>query len=239
MSKADQNYRAFRDQLLHSLAPIFNDYLYSLYLTATNYAERNRIDPLLAMQKILQGCAKFGARSMEPLINDVNQKVPWMRQIIRQMITQQIFLLMSRRYDKVTPTIDVDFELPSNEELIHKLLCGVCRSMQRYVSLYDHRVSEVQRTVNATEAEEQIRVALKRAFLTLVPIEKIVESHLTQTQQEPAASLTVEPSPVAELLESEKPADPTALPPDLPQVSMNIQEKTKAPFSLDDLPYDE
>ena len=159
-----------------------------------------------------------------------------MRQIIRQMITQQIFLLMSRRYDKVTPTIDVNFELPSNEELIHKLLCGVCRSMQRYVSLYDHRVSEVQRTVNATEAEEQIRAALKRAFLTLVPIEKIVESHLVQTQP---PAVEPEPNPVAELLESEKPADPTALPPDLPQVSMNIQEKTKAPFSLDDLPYDE
>ena len=236
MSKADQNYRAFSDQLLLSLAPIFNDYLYSLYLTATNYAERNRIDPMLAMQKILQGCAKFGARSMEPLTNDVSQKVPWMRQIIRQMITQQIFLLMSRRYDKVTPTIDVNFELPSNEELIHKLLCGVCRSMQRYVSLYDHRVSEVQRTVNATEAEEQIRAALKRAFLTLVPIEKIVESHLVQTQP---PAVEPEPNPVAELLESEKPADPTALPPDLPQVSMNIQEKTKAPFSLDDLPYDE
>jgi hypothetical protein len=238
MSKADQNYRAFRDQLLHSLAPLFNDYLYSLYLTANNYAERNRTDALLTMQKILAGCAQFKEQSIAPLTTDVEQKVPWMRQIIRQMIIQQIFLLMSRRYDKTTPTIDVDFELPGNTVLIHKLLCGVCHWMQRYVSLYDHNVPEMKRTANAMQAEEEIRIALKRAFLTLVPIQKIVETHLTQKQQEPPEAAH-EPDPVAELLESEKPADPTALPPDLPQVSMNIQEKAKAPFSLDDLPYDD
>jgi hypothetical protein len=213
---AHRNYKAYCTQLTQTLAPMFNDFVYSMYLNAFDYCQQCKLDNsqvLHVFQQILAKADKFSDESMQPLFEQVGESVPWLRQVLRQMIVQHVYLLMSTRGDKSTGTVNFDFKLPSNEHMLRELNCVVCRHMRAHVGLYQHDVPEVQREQNTVRAENEIsKILAKQGFMRLVPINEIVQRHLVAEQQQQLQhpESVDEKKLMAELLESEMPADVTA-----------------------------
>lgn len=222
---ANLNRKRFRKQLVEKLAPVLNDVLYEFYKKAYLLAEdkqrKRSKDPAQAaepaitwqsiFQKILKEVAEWDAEVLESIVERIKANLPWFREVVRQMIIHEIYVLMSSRHDQATDDIDFSFELPSDKELVHHLLKCVAGRMRGSVSLYDHSVEETQREHNTLRAQDEIERALGPAVDSLVPIADIARKHFSRAQHEREEDAEAEraepPAEKAVLLQSEDPAE--------------------------------
>lgn len=222
-TQADLNRKRFRKQLIDALAPVLNDVLYEFYKKAYDLAEYRRdtgedskASWQRVFQEILKEVATWDDDALDSITKRVVQRMPWFREVVRQMVVQEIYVLMSSKYDRGTDEIDFKFELPANQQLVHNLLIRVCTRMRGFVSLYDHTVDEQTREHNTVAAEDEIRKALRSAIDNLVPIAELVRKHFTEKPPKPAADDNKAneelptPGDTMTLLQSEQPASADA-----------------------------
>jgi hypothetical protein len=221
-AQASLSSRRFRDQLVQALAPVLNDEIYELYKKAYALAEAENKKWARVFQDILRECGEWDDDYVREITERVVAIVPWFRVVVRQVVVQEIFVMMSTRYDRAVDDVNFEFELPANEQLVHSILKHVCHHMRGYVSLYSHEVDdETVRVHNTGLAEEQIQKALQPAIASIVPIKKIVEAHLTPPPPPPKEGNAEEKMT---MLQSEQPvSDSAAASSDTPQHPAHVE----------------
>lgn len=178
-NEANLNRERFCLQLVETLAPLLNDELYELYKKAYRLSQQDKSLWQRTFQQMLAECPEWDDEIVADITERMLKKVKWFRQVVRQMVIQEIYVLMSSRYDEPTQDIDFEFSLPSNLELMRSILCRVCNAMRGYVYLYSHEgLTETEMAKNACKAEKKISCALQKAIVSFVPTERIVEAHL-------------------------------------------------------------
>jgi len=201
-NEANLNRERFCLQLVEAVAPLLNDELYELYKKAIALGKKSKSPWQRIFQTMLSECPQWDDDIVQGITDHIVSKVPWFRQVVKQMVIQEIYVLMSSRYDQPTEDINFEFNLPSNLELMRTILIRVCDYMRGFVYLYSHEVGESEMAKNAGKAERKIQLALQRAIVSFVPTSKIVEAHLNPAPPPPKEG-TAEDQMT--LLQSEKP----------------------------------
>lgn len=240
-TQANLNRKRFRKQLIDALAPVLNAVLYEFYKKAHALAEHRKESWQRVFQAILREVAEWDDDVVESITERVTASLPWFREVVRQMVVQEIYVLMSSRYDRSTDEIDFKFELPANQQLVHNVLVRVCTRMRGSVALYDHTVDEQVRERNTIVAEDEIRKALNGAIDNMVPIAELVRKHFTEHTAAAAAAATATAATTASteaeakegdtmtLLQSEQPASSDAMvdPAQVHPAHMEIVKRTE------------
>jgi hypothetical protein len=212
---AKNSFRVYMQQLCLTLAPAFNQEYYAMYRVAATRDHEHRVEVFL---KMLNNEQRFCDNpAVAEFIQEIESKTPWLRNMLKQMVTHQIVILMSTKYDKSNTEINVDFELPATFDILKRMFCYTTLKMRAYVGLYDHALSETQRAVNSQLAEKHIKKFITEAFAHVVPFEQIVRQHLSTVA-------AVVPAP---MLASEAPMQPDETP-TLP-VEVSIEKEPEPP----------
>ena len=181
VASAQINYETFMGQVIEKLPPVINGSIYDMYKDAWEYCKRKLKDKgktLRLFQKLLAEVPKWDAQTIKEETDRTMAQLPWLREVLRQMLVARVHILMSVRYDQETSIRDFKFDMPSNEQVVHKFLIRASKYIRGRPSLYNHQIDEIDRETNTMEAEELISKAVKRTISDLVPLEQIVERHL-------------------------------------------------------------
>lgn len=177
-----ENYREFEKQVLDCLPPVLNQCLYDKYRDAWRLACYHLEDESQTMrifQQLLKEVPSWTQREIKARAEEITGQLPWLRDTLRWMTIAQIFIMLRIRNDlKTNQAVSYAFDLPLDEEIVHRLFQAVAQHMTGYVALYRHTEDETQRIRNTEEAEERIRKVVQRFIRQLVPIQDIVREHM-------------------------------------------------------------
>ena len=190
LSSVNTSFETFQSQLLDALPPLMNEVIYNMYLEAWEYVEESGEAEdeddavqrtLYVFQQILAQVKDWDEAKIEKETKFLTKKLKWLREVLRQMLISRVVILLSVQGDEFKKP-NFEFEMPSNESIVHSLYLKVTKRIRARVSLYNHLVSEEEREMNTIEAEEIIQNAIKRAIPSLVPIDKVMEAAAAQAQ---------------------------------------------------------
>lgn len=194
------NYETFMSHILEDLPPVLNERFFQLYSEAWEFAQNEVSDgdedeqfqfALKTFQMILKEIPNWNTDRITEETEAVFSELPHLRNVLRQMITSRISILMSVRNDMRTRG-NFEFSMPSRDEIVHHLFLHTGRKLRGKAKLYSHLVEDEDRELNTIELEDIIRAEVKRAIPKLVPVSKVVETHLTNPPPDDADVLVEE-----------------------------------------------
>lgn len=214
-TSADKTLKQYCHCIAGLLAPKFNEYLVEQY---TLLAKQSR-DPARKLSQLLVQAKTIDDSYFVAVIDRTDESIPALRTLVKQMLNLQISLLCSVRGTEMATSINCDYNLPETKDLLMMWVRDVLFFMASYCDL-------LRSPTTYCKATDLIHKRLRtQTLLNTLDVQQVLVPHLQQSNVVAAKSEegnTVQQT--ALLLESERPADPTALPPEMPDVVVNVQK---------------
>ena len=180
LQDAKLSYGAYKDQTLDKLAPIINQAIYEIWTDAWNYCiteHKSASQCNKVFQQLLGEVDKWDEDVIHEETERVMNELTWLREVLRQMLSLQVYILMAVRYEQRTQPPDFEFQLPTDQVIVHKIFQRCARHLRGHIDLYNHQVDDGTRAENTLLAEEIIKRCISRVIDELVPLERVVERH--------------------------------------------------------------
>lgn len=201
---AQVNYNTYMFQVKEHVAPVILNSLQLIYNDACKYCEEEQLDEaqrFKVFQKALGDIKHWSDEELEEETEEFMGQVPWLRDVLRQILVSQVHILLSARADKYVPDPKFEFSMPSEDQIVFKFLVRAAKTVKPRARLFDHQLEDEEIDANLIEAEEVVRKSIERTIHTLVPIEKIVESHFGP---DPLSKIPKQPRKAAKKEEKEE-----------------------------------
>jgi len=177
---AQVNYQSYMGQVLERLPPVLVESLYDIYGDAVEYCKREKAysesDRFLIFQRLLKEIKEWDDEEIEEETQRVIEIVPWIRSALQQILISQIHILLSVRNDQYVSRPKFTFDMPGDQEIVHRLLISAARKIRPRVALFDHLLDEYQAESNLLVIEEVVRKSIESAIHSLVPLDAIVNT---------------------------------------------------------------
>ncbi len=192
---AQVNYDTYTFQVLEHVSPVIVNSLSQIYNDALQYSDQELNDTserFNVFKKLLSDVKLWDDDEIAEETTEFMRDVPWLRDVLRQIIVAQVHIMLSARADQYISEPKFAFEMPSEETIVYTILTRAAKSVRSRPRLFDHALDEEQIQTNFDEIEELVRKSLKRTVITLVPIDEIAK-----------AQFGAEPTPAAPAPEPE------------------------------------
>lgn len=210
-TSADKTLKQYCHCIAGLLAPLFNEYLVEQYEKLAKQSQ----DPAGKLSRVLVKAGSLDESYFDAVVDKVDGAIPALRTLVKQMLNLQISLLCSVRGTEMATNISCDYSLPETGALVTMWLRDVLFFMAPHTDLLKSP---------SCKSIDLIHKRLRtQTLLNTLDVQKVLIPHLQQSN----AVVSKGDDPVqqtAMLLESERPADPTALPPEMPEVVVNVQK---------------
>ena len=225
-STVSASHDMFLSQLLESVPVVINERLYEIYLDACDFVEQYQGELsgeekqryiLRVFQQLLGEIKNWDNERVAEESEHLNATIPWLRDVLRQMLAARVSILMSVRDDRLTQN-NFQFVMPSNEKITHMFYTRVAKRIRGKAALYRNDLDESEREYNTLEAQDLIKSVLERSIPALVPLEEVVQTHLIEGRHHDEEELEVEVEPEPE---------PEQEPEDTPQEEEEEEDKNE------------
>ncbi len=183
---AKTNYQTYEDQFVDTVSQLINDGIHEIYKNAYWYCSEPANQDACTMDVfhvLLSEVPNWLPYMIKQESKKITTEIPWFREVLRQMIVQKVNIMVSIKLDRATSIDNFFFELPGNDEIIHRFYTQVAKDLLGFIELYDHTADKTQHANNIYRAQEIIRESLKRCIRTLVPMRALVDQHLCNAAQ--------------------------------------------------------
>ncbi len=211
-TSADKTLKQYCHCIAGLLAPLFNEYLVEQY---EKLAAKQTRDPAGKLSQVLVKASSIDTSYFEAVVDKIDSTIPALRTLVKQMLNLQISLLCSVRGTEMATSISCDYNLPETSALLTTWLRDVLFFMAPHCELLK---GPSCRSIDLIHKRLRTQTLLNTLDVQRVLIPHLQQSNVVATKQDDAVQQT------AMLLESERPADPTALPPEMPEVVVNVQK---------------
>lgn len=202
MSSVDfnYNYQTYMDQVTERVPPLVVDSLVNIYEDAIEFCKStkgyNPDDKQRVFVTLLGEVPAWDDQDVAEETAHFRKAAPWMFKVIKQILVAQVRILLSVRGDEYVAKPRFDFQMPSDSEIVMKLMGNAAKKMRRHVDLFMGAEPDV------VAIEDLVRDSVKRTIQNLVPLSEIVSAQYGQDSA-PAAAPAAPAEDEAEVDEDE------------------------------------
>jgi hypothetical protein len=203
MSSVDfnYNYQTYMDQVTERVPPLVVDSLVNIYEDAIEFCKStkgyNPDDKQRVFVTLLGEVPAWDDQDVAEETAHFRKAAPWMFKVIKQILVAQVRILLSVRGDEYVAKPRFDFQMPSDSEIVMKLMGNAAKKMRRHVDLFMGAEPDV------VAIEDLVRDSVKRTIQNLVPLSEIVSAQYGQDSAAPAAPAAAAPAAPTEAVEDE------------------------------------
>jgi hypothetical protein len=176
MSSVDfnYNYQTYMDQVTERVPPLVVDSLVNIYEDAIEFCKTTKgytaDDKQRVFVTLLSEVPSWDAEDVAEETAHFRKAAPWMFKVIKQILVAQVRILLSVRGDEFVAKPVFDFQMPSDSEIVMKLMGNAAKKLRRHVDLFLGSEPDV------AAIEDLVRESVKRTIQNLVPLSEIVSS---------------------------------------------------------------
>lgn len=190
-SIAQVNYDTYKEQVLVYVPPVVIEAFTDIYQDACTHCRSELQDPLLQQRfKVFQQLLKEVNEWEEDIVDEeaerFREQIPWLRDALRQILINQVNILLSMKNDRYITNAKFTFEMPTENEIVYHIMKNCARAVKPHARLFDHDLEDIDCQTNLAKMDEVVRRAVELSISSLVPIADIVKAQYGEKKKRAA-----------------------------------------------------